>query len=273
MHKRTLLMALAALSLLLSACGEKQANTAQNTDNKTDAAVEENVETLTEETEADEEELDEEELDDEDDSPRLTIGQIAKIRSKWASNPLTGIAVNGKVDIERFAYVFCKEYSNYEANKAIYDYLSNPAKYDNEKAVFNIESQKKNGYLICRGLFQVSWDTSCCYWKRKNGHSLVAFWMEQGHENNPEHADELLVFYDYDPATDTMTPDPSFGEKIINIMSKFDDFSVRLPNEGKDIQLIGHTINYELDNCDNTYFYYRWNGTDFKLEQVDEEDF
>lgn len=248
MKRKLFLMALAALPFMLAACGDKQANPAQTAG-----------ETQTEAQSADSIDA------DEDDSPVLQTGQVDEIRKVWETKPLTGVAANGKVDIERFAYVFCREYSNYEPNKVLYDYLTAPEKYENEN--FNIESKLKNGFISCRGLYQVGFDTTGCYWKRKNGHSLVAFVMEQGHESNPDLADILVVFYDYDPATDTMTPEPALSKKIAEGMAQYDEYSVVLPEQGKDIELIGHKIDYVEHDCENICYLFRWDGNDFKLEK------
>lgn len=265
MKTKTLLMVLAAFLIMLTACGDKQANKTQNTDSQKNAIIEEKTEAKAAEG------VDAEEDMTEEGDVSLSPGQIAAIRRVWESKPLTGVAADGMADIERFAYAFCKEYSDYEANKAICDYLESPTKYNEENTRFRVESQKKSGYISCMAELQVSWDTEGCYWKRNNGHSLVAFWMEQGHENNPEYADQMLVFYDYDLATDTMTPEPALSKMVNDAMTHYDGgYTVRLPKQGKDIDLTGHKINYEEDNCDNTYYILRWNGNDFNLERTEE---
>ncbi|MBR5687204.1 MAG: hypothetical protein IKX36_04515 [Prevotella sp.] len=264
MKRKTFLVALAALPFLLAACGDKPANQSQSADNQEKAAVEEKSET----SKAKKADADKNVADDDPDA--LLIGQIDAIRSVWASKPLKGVAAGKTIDIERFAYAFCKEYPNFDANKAIYDYIVSPATYKEKNSYFRVESQKKYGYLSCRAELQVSWDTYCCYWKRNNGHCLVAFWMEQGHESEPHATDGLLVFYDYNPATDTMTPETSLAKKVEEAMSPFDEFSVNLPAQGKDIELTGYKIDIENDSAEGTDYLLRWNGYDFKMEKVKE---
>lgn len=248
MKTKTLLMALAAFSFMLTACGNKQDNQKQNGDNTNTTVVDEQNGA---------------------EAPALELGEIESIRRVWESKPMTGIAVNGKADIERFAYVFCKEYSNYEPNKALLDYLTDPANYNND--LFRIDDQKSHGYIKSMGMVQVSWDMVCCYWNRDNGHKLVAFWMEQGHESDPNLGDNLLAFYDYDPATDVMTPEPELSKRVVEVMAQYDDYSVTLPDEGKDIELVGYKIDYENDSAESTYYLFRWNGNDFALEKAKEE--
>lgn len=248
MKTKTILVAMAALSFMLTACGDKKANQVLVAENTTETKVEETT--------------DEEDLDD---SSALKTGELAVIRSVWEISPIPKVASGEKVDIERFAFAFANEYTNYEPNKALVDYLRDPAKYDNID--FQIESDKKNGFIKCMGMFQVGWDTSGCYWKRKNGHSLVAFWMEQGHESNPDLADNLLVFYDYDPSTDVMTPEVTLAKKLSEAMADYDEYSIILPQEGKDIELIGYDIDYDDDSAESTYYIGRWNGNDFNIEK------
>ena len=234
---------LAALSLMLTACGEKKAKDVLVAEDKTEAVSETQTE-------------------DEDYAPESEVDVVSSV---WEMSPLTGVAKDGKAGIEQFADKFCYEYNNYKPNQVLCDYLRDPAKYDNED--FNINCQPKKGYISCRGLFQSGYDTECCYWKRKNGHSLVAFWLDEGHESGAEY--QLLAFYDYDPDTDTMTPEPALSKKLTDVVDKYDSYSVTLPEEGKDIELIGYTDDEEEEDCIATCFQAHWNGNDFmKIEQV-----
>jgi hypothetical protein len=245
MKIRTLVMALAAFSFMLTAC-ENKANKQETPETPAETVVEEQTE-----------------------EPTFTaddVNQIGVIRSVWEVNPIPGAAVNGKTDIERFASVFCNEYSNYEPNLVLLNYLKDPKGFNDEN--YRVDNQKSNGYIKCMGMFQVSHDVTCCYWNRNNGHKLVAFWMEKGHESDPTLGDNLLVFYDYDPATDKMDPEPKLSEAIATAMAQYDDYTVVLPDKGKDIELVGHMIDYENDSAENTYYIYRWNGNDFKLEKA-----
>lgn len=248
MKIRTLVMALAAFSLMLTACENKQAKQPQNDDNNKTEVVEEQSQ--------------------EEDNQASTPGDIGVIRSVWAMNPISDVAVEGKTDIERFASVFCKKYSRYEPNQVLLNYLKNPKEFNNEN--YRVDNQKNNGYIKCMGMFQVSHDVTCCYWNRKNGHKLVAFWLEQGHESDPSLDDKLLAFYDYDPAADVMTPEPDLNVAIDVEMNQYDAYSVVLPDKGKDIEIVGHMIDYENDSAENTYYIYRWNGNDFSLEKAKE---
>lgn len=243
MKTKTMIVALAALSLMLTACGEKKAKDVLAAEDKTETANENQNE-------------------DENYTPESEVDVISSV---WEMSPLAGVAKDGKVGIEQFAQKFCYEYNNYQPNKELCDYFRDPAKYNNED--FDINCQSKNGYISCRGMFQCSFDTECCYWKRKNGHSLVAFWLYEGHESGAEY--QLLAFYDYDPDTDTMTPEPALSKRLLDVVDKYDSYSVILPEEGTDIEIIGYTDNEEEDNCIATDYQAHWDGNDFtKIEEV-----
>lgn len=244
MKIRTLVMALAAFSFMLTACENKHANQEQKTDNQAEMVVEEQPE--------------EAYLDD----------PIGIVRSVWELAPIPVVPAEGMADIERFALSFCNEYSNYVPNKVLYDYLKDQAKFkeDLEKIGFgfNVDNQKEEGYILCRAETQFSQDTDCRCWKRDNGHTLVAFWSEEAHEDGVDNC--LLAFYDFDPATNTMTPELGLGKKVAEAMAQYDGYTVRLDDQ----EIIGHKINLEEDNCENTVYSLRWNGNDFSLEKTEE---
>lgn len=245
MKIRTLVMALAAFSLMLTACENKQAKQDQSTDNQTETVVEEQPEEA------------------------YMHDPMEIVRSVWELAPIPVVPAEGMADIERFALTFCNEYSIYEPNKVLYDYLKDQAKFkeDLEKIGFGfyVDNQKEEGYILCRAETQFSKDTDCRCWKRDNGHTLVAFWMEEAFESGYD--DGLLVFYDYDPATNTMTPDPELGKKVAEAMAQYDGgYTVRLQEQ----DIVGHKINVEEDNCENTVYSIRWNGNDFSLEKTEE---
>ena len=245
MKIRTLVMALATFSFMLTACENKQANQEQTTENQTVTVVEEQT--------------DEPEMDD----------PIGIVRSAWELAPIPVIPAEGMADIERFALTFCNEYSTYEPNKVLYDYLKDQAKFkeDLEKIGygFHVDNQKEEGYILCRAETQFSNDTDCRCWKRDNGHTLVAFWMKEAHESGD--VDDLLVFYDYDPANNTMTPELGLTKKVAETMAQYDGgYTVRL----EDQEISGYKTNVEKDIYENAEYSMRWNGNDLSLEKTEE---
>ena len=261
MKKTVTLMALAAFLLVLVACGDKQ------TSQKPASAGEK-----TEATATDADTNSETDPEDDEYAEGANDGDVVlDIGSKWDSKPLKNIATEDVFDIERFAYVFAYEYSDYTPNKVICEYFDSPEKFKNKESLFTVRSMKKNGFLECMAMTEVVWCTECCYWKRKNGHALVAFWMERGHEGEDEPSETALAFYDYNPETDTMTPEPALYKIVEDVVRDYDTYLVSLPKEGKDIDLLGLTWNKAGEYYDTTPYLLRWNGNDFKAEKVKEE--
>ena len=245
-------MALAALPFMLLEWGDK-ANQAQNDDKKQETTE---VEKAGKKAKA-----------KSDVKRKKSDSEIPTIRRKWASEPLIDVAVGEPADIERFANAFCKEYTYYKPNKMIFDYLEAPGRYDEDETGFLIDNQSSRGYLSCSMMSEYDWSTVCCYWKRDNGHKLVAFWLVEQHESD-DMDEHLLAFYDYDPETDNMMPEEELTDKIEDAMSRFDTYSVKLPAKGKDIELTGY--DFDDDSADNTYYILRWNGYDFRMEKLDD---
>ena len=241
----TLVMALAAFSFMLTACGNQQANKKQNTENQTETVVEEQTK----------------------ETPTFTaddVNQIGAIISVWEEMPIPVAAVEGMSDIKRVANAFCSAFSNYEPNKVICDYINNP---DTESEYFMVENMEENGSIVCKAMSQFSKDMSCHIWDRKNGHKLVVFWLLETHEGDEE--TNLLAFYDFDPATNTMTPEPKLVNKIVESMNQYDSYGFDLPEDGQDAGLVGYKI-LEEDDYETTYYILRWNGNDFNLEKSEE---
>lgn len=257
--KKTLIMALAALPFMLTSCGDKTTQS-QGTENQEQEVVENNEATTTDATSTDNLMTDENvDLDTEEEGFNSVIPTI---RNKWYQNELHKVTNGKTADIEQFALAFCKEYPDYRANKEIIEYLKSPAKYEEE--IYHIDYQKSNGYLSCMFMTEYDWNTTCCYWKRNNGHKLVAFWLTESHEGGDE--EHLLAFYDYDPDSDTMIPEKYLTKMVDNAMKRYDTYSVRLPDKGKDIGLSGYTIDREDDSAECADYTLRWNGYDFDLK-------
>ena len=53
--------------------------------------------------------------------------------------------------------------------------------------------------------------------------------------------------------------------------SQYDAYTIQLPDEGKDIMIYDYTINYEDDSAESKNYALRWNGYDFKLEELKAE--
>jgi len=70
-----------------------------------------------------------------------------------------------------------------------------------------------------------------------------------------------------------LLPPSRWSRKTVSdAMASYDDYSVTLPSQGKDIRLCGYSLDLENDSAENTYYIMRWNGNGFRLDQMREED-
>lgn len=237
----------AALSLLMVSCGNKQ------TEQTSDKAKKEKVKAR--KKKASKKEASEKEA-------QVSTSGIEDIERVWLSNDIDVDSGDITADIETFACAFCDAYPEYEPNEALCNYLINPEEYDPEENGFFIDNQIKYGYISVRQETELDWLTTCCYWNRNDGHKLFAVWMAEEHEGDFKDA-HLLLFYDYDPETDIMTPEPKLTRKVERAMEDFDSYDVKLPAKGKDIELIGYV--YDHDSAEKTYYMLHWNGYDFEM--------
>lgn len=245
-------MILAAATMMLVACGNKQ----KSNDQSADSVSTEKADTT---ILADGEHCDE-------DADGEESGGITFIRNGWAEGIGHG---GGRIKVElhdikdiinRFAVAFCRTYPLINTNKEMRDYFLYPDQFD--KDLYFVESSPHNGYVRCGMATEVSSETEVCYWNRKNGHKLVAIYMADNREDETE-SDHLVVFYDYDPATDIMTAEPALTKMIEERVKDYNVYTIQLPEKGKDIVVIGHIIDTENDSEENKIMRLLWNGTTF----------
>ena len=199
---------------------------------------------------------------------------IESIREVWAGKPIKVNRSNTVPDILQYAKAFCQTYPQCETNRALGKFLASPdadkkecqlelaSQDDGYTNTFHINSNPRNGYIRCMEGVQTDRFTYVCYWNRKDGHKLVAAFMEECWES-PSWDQCLVVFYDYNPATDTMTPEPALTSMIERRMKRYDAYSVELPEEGKDIEVLGFTIDEEEDSGEYDALKLKWNGQTF----------
>ncbi|MCQ2973959.1 MAG: hypothetical protein MJ211_04035 [Bacteroidales bacterium] len=112
---------------------------------------------------------------------------------------------------------------------AFNQYLKNKDAYNN--SMYYIDYAPQNGYAKIDMAVQYSNYIESCYWKRTNGHKLLAIYVYESGEGDYENA--CLLFYDYNPATNAMEPDLNLYEKFVPIVEK--GYSIKLPKTGKNI--------------------------------------
>ena len=193
--------------------------------------------------------------------------KIYEIRKVWAENPIRVDNMDSNARIRSFAKAFCGIYQEYRPNEAMTDYLKKPGNYTYEEKNYHTEDDPRHGFIKCDMGFQFDYKTEMCYWRRPNGHFLVGVLMQVAHEG--EKCDAVLLFYDFDPQTQLMTPDLAIYQTVKDIVSKHvGNLYYRLPQEGKDIH---SSAVYWSETDDFVYddFWLKWTGNSF-VEEADE---
>lgn len=200
---------------------------------------------------------------------------ISDIRKAWTTKTLTVSGDKSKVGIKEFTKTFCKAWPQCGTNKALKEFFASPNAGKNEFRIetadprtsghtfgYQITCNPRNGYIRCMGEIQTDRFTYTCYWNRKNGHKLFAAFMEECWES-ADWDQCLVVFYDYDPATGIMTPEPALTKMIEKRAKDYLVYYVILPEQGKNIDVVCVESQEEDASADET-FTLVWNGTTFK---------
>lgn len=108
---------------------------------------------------------------------------------------------------------------------------------------------RKNGYM-CEDSGGTDSDyMEACVWRRNNGHRLLAVYL--GGSCNPDI--QVVCFYDYDPSTETLTPEESPVDTFKGTGCEYVSFS--LPHKGKDF-----IITEFLTDQGTLKYVYTWDG-------------
>lgn len=188
---------------------------------------------------------------------------ISQIKKAWRNKSISVVSNSGAPGIKDFAKAFCLVYPDYAPNKCLLEYVNNPSGYVRGDGKSAITDKSSNGYLKSDFEYQYGWLTECCYWKRNNGHRLVAFWLAESHESGWE--DCVVAFYDYDPQTGVMTPETSLCDMIEKEVKRFQTYNLRLPIEGKDIEIYAVSYDNDENMTDEGNYKLVWNGQTFKM--------
>ena len=190
------------------------------------------------------------------------VSGIDAIKKVWANKAFDLDAGDITPNIETYALAICKTYPQFDLNKTLADYLVDGTYNEDEYEIIN---DKKNGYIHCLWKVQYTNLTDVCYWNRKDGTQLVAAYMEDNSESDP--TENLVAFYSYNHAVGVMTPEPALTKMIEERMQKYDAYSVVLPRNGKDIQVIGYIVDEENDNADSKELKLKWDGQTFNWDE------
>ena len=113
---------------------------------------------------------------------------------------------------------------------------------------------RKNGYM-CEDSGGTDGDyMEACVWRRDNGHRLLAVVL--GGACDPDIM--VVCFYDYDPATQTLTPEESPADTFKGTGSEY--VSYTLPQKGKDLIITEYLVGEG-----GLKYVYTWDGMKFNF--------
>lgn len=177
--------------------------------------------------------------------------EMVEAGRSWASRPIKVKGGGNAPDIVTLTKAWNDVWKVYVVS-GILKRAANPKFTQAKDPEYNSETivDRKNGYM-CEDSGGTDSDyMESCVWRRDNGHRLFAILL--GGPTDPEI--EFVCFYDYDPATETMTPEESPADTF-KPTQEF--YSYCLPHKGKDFII----KEYLLDD-DETYIenVFTWDG-------------
>ena len=187
---------------------------------------------------------------------------LTGIAQQWQSHPLKVKVLYPKAQVRNLAMAFCRQFPQYKSNSCMADYLQHPGEVKWEERHYYVDEDVRHGYVKCDMGGQFDYMTNVCYWRRPNGHQLVGVLMQVGHEG--ERCSNLLLFYDYDPQTQLMTPDTTVFNAVQKVLRSHRESNfITLPKEGKDIEV---TAVYWTEADDFVYDEYKlvWTNNGFR---------
>lgn len=199
----------------------------------------------------------------------IATQRILEIREIWSDNPIQVENDFPNARIRNFAKAFASRYVQYRPNEAMMDYLKKPGDYSWEEKHYYSEDLPRNGYIKCDMGGQFDYLTEMCYWRRPNGHQLVGVLMQIGYEG--EKCDAVILFYDFDPKTQVMSPDTTIHQTAMKIVNNHPgSLFFELPKEGKDINVTAVRWTMEDDFVYDD-FLLKWNGNSFDEAKIEKE--
>lgn len=142
----------------------------------------------------------------------------------------------------------------------------NPApgtRVDGTASIFDAEDDyrilidRRNGYVDLESETDID-QMAACVWRKDNGHRIFAVTLYEQHDP----VTNLLCWYDYDPATQTMTPERSPLDDFKPSWDKYEALSWTLPRKGTDFQIHEY---YNVLSNPITHIY-KWDRKQFKAD-------
>lgn len=199
----------------------------------------------------------------------IATQRILDIREVWADSPLQVENVFPNARVRNFAKAFAGKYLQYRPNVAMIDYLKKPGEYDWSERHYYVEDDPRNGFIKCDIIGQFDYKTELCYWRRPDGHMLVGVLLQVTNEG--ERSTAALLFYDFDPETQVMSPETKVYQTVTDLVGKHQGNAYfYLPQEGKDIR--ASTVYWsETDDFVYDDFLLKWKDNSFVEAKMEED--
>ena len=122
---------------------------------------------------------------------------------------------------------------------------------------YRILVDRRNGYVDLESETDIS-QMAACVWRKDNGHRLFAVTIYEQHDP----IQNLLCWYDYDPATETMKPEKSPLDDFKPSCDRYEAIAWTLPRKGTDFQIHEY---YNVLTNPITHIY-KWDRKQFKAD-------
>ncbi len=175
-----------------------------------------------------------------------------EINRQWRKAPITVKNGGKSPDIITLLTAFHQKWPTYAVSEVLKHapQLKDGQQYESDDD-WRVLVNRRNGYADLSSNTDID-QMEACVWRRANGHRLFAVSLYQQHVM-PQN---LLCWYDYDPATQTLRPEASpVDEYKPNHKSSHIGWS--LPMEGTDLQISEHFDHWQT----GITHIYKWDGT------------
>ena len=161
---------------------------------------------------------------------------MVKVGKKWAQQSIKVRGGGQKPDIVTLTKAFNSVWK-VDVVSEVLQLAKNPAFTRKTDAEYDLEIivDRPNGYICVDNGGTDGEYMESCVWRRTNGHRLFAIVL--GDPTDPEI--ELVCFYDYNPATETLTPEQSPADTF---QPKSEFYSYALPRIGKDFAIVEYML-------------------------------
>lgn len=187
---------------------------------------------------------------------------IDDIRSGWAKKTITGVK-DGNI------LTLVTAFNNVWRTMPATYLLKHPVSNGDGDDSYDIVVDKPNGYVSAYELGDDGESFEACVWRRDNGHKLFAYVFQRMYGLSVH---QIILFYDYDPAKKTLTPEPN---ELTRFQSSYDHpngpsglvVTYHLPQQGKSVKVQEYLMNWYL----SIEHVYEWDGMKPRFSRVNIE--